>query len=281
MYSLGRLLQALLSGAVPEEEPDPIPRLEEMGGAPEGLVRIIRKCTAKPASMRYGDVGSLLADLARCGEAEQVGMGEESVSLVYDQDLPPASMAGGQVALTRVGLRGSPSQAFSGRLDRLLKRARLALPIVAVVVGLVAWLDPASFISEARARSNLSAPEPQIRSEAVRRLVELGNRQLDGVDLSRADLSALDLGDASLTRANLTGCRLVGTMLAGADLTGARLEGALLENADLGGAVLDAVVGFETARCDDATLLPESWMCLKGHPKRQAQDATSEPDDSD
>jgi hypothetical protein len=276
VFSLGRLLQALLNDAVPDEEPDPIPGLQGLGSLPEGLVRIIRKCTAKPPSMRYGEVGTLLADIGRYGEAEQVGTGAERVSLVYGEGLSPASTARGHAGPTLVSPQ---AEASGGRFDHLLGRARVALPLVAVVGGLVAWLDPIAFIGTARAQSNLSAPETQVRSEAVRHLVSVGNRQLDGVDLSGTDLSELDLGDASLRKANFKGCRLTGTMLAGADLTAAQLDGARLERADLGGAVVDAAVGLEAAHCDEATLLPESWTCLNGHPNRQAEDTTPEPNE--
>jgi hypothetical protein len=47
MFSLGRLLQSLISGSIPPEETTPVPHLGDLQNAPSRLVRIIRKTRRK------------------------------------------------------------------------------------------------------------------------------------------------------------------------------------------------------------------------------------------
>lgn len=73
VYSLGRLLHFFLL----EEDPPILiernPPLEELNTYPEGLVKIIRRCTHRELPMRYASVDELLRDLDRYEQSDQVG----------------------------------------------------------------------------------------------------------------------------------------------------------------------------------------------------------------
>ncbi|MBW2214350.1 MAG: hypothetical protein JRF48_07925 [Deltaproteobacteria bacterium] len=74
VYSLGRLLYFVVAGEEPPREARDIPMLEELGGYPAGLVRIIRKATCQKPDDRYRFVDELLSDLDRYREHADVGM---------------------------------------------------------------------------------------------------------------------------------------------------------------------------------------------------------------
>jgi len=73
IYSLGRLLYFVVAGEAPPREARNIPKLEELGSHPAGIVRIIRKATCHEPDARYQFVDELLADLARYREHLSVG----------------------------------------------------------------------------------------------------------------------------------------------------------------------------------------------------------------
>ena len=75
VYSLGRILAFLLLGEHPRVTAGPVAKLDELAEAPEGLVRIIRRCTTRAAERRYQTIEELSADLARYDEPEKVGIG--------------------------------------------------------------------------------------------------------------------------------------------------------------------------------------------------------------
>jgi uncharacterized protein YjbI with pentapeptide repeats len=88
--------------------------------------------------------------------------------------------------------------------------------------------------------------------------VNLGDANLQGVDLKGSDFSYADLSEANLNGANLRGC----------DLSFANLSQANLENADLRGALLFSVslrqanlkgAKLEKADCDRSTHFPEDF----------------------
>ncbi len=76
IYSLGRLLYYLLLERDPKLRVDVMPQLDDLAGQPEGLVRIVRKCTMEAPKERYASVAALLQDLDRHTiEPEAVGQG--------------------------------------------------------------------------------------------------------------------------------------------------------------------------------------------------------------
>ena len=80
-----------------------------------------------------------------------------------------------------------------------------------------------------------------------------GNRDLNGMNLTRVNLTRVDFARANLTSANLTSANLAGADLTGADLTGANLAHANLTSANLTGANLTGV------RCNAATRWPAGF----------------------
>jgi hypothetical protein len=74
IYSLGRLLYFVVAGEDPPREARDVPKLEELGSHPAGVVRIIRKATCRDPDQRYQFIDELLADLGRYREHLDVGI---------------------------------------------------------------------------------------------------------------------------------------------------------------------------------------------------------------
>lgn len=74
IYSLGRLLYFVVAGEDPPREAREVPKLEELGSHPAGIVRIIRKATCQNPDERYPSLDDLLADLGRYRQHAEVGM---------------------------------------------------------------------------------------------------------------------------------------------------------------------------------------------------------------
>jgi uncharacterized protein YjbI with pentapeptide repeats len=91
---------------------------------------------------------------------------------------------------------------------------------------------------------------------------ELGEANLQGVDLKGADFSYADLSEANLCRANLRGCDLSFADLSQANLEDADLRGALLFSADLRNANL-AGTKLEKADYDRTTHFPLNFDLIK------------------
>ena len=72
--SLGRLLYFVVAGEEPPREARDVPKLEELGSHPAGIVRIIRKATCQDPDARYQFIDELLADLGQYREHLSVGM---------------------------------------------------------------------------------------------------------------------------------------------------------------------------------------------------------------
>ncbi len=88
VFSLGRILAFLLLGEHPRATAEAIPLLDDID-APEGLVRIIRRCTARAPEHRYQTVADLAADLAKYDDAAAVGIGHDD-----DTSFMPAAVSG-------------------------------------------------------------------------------------------------------------------------------------------------------------------------------------------
>ncbi len=79
IFSLGRVLYFLLCGKhrlLPGEDLLP---LDELADAPDGLVRVVRKCTRLDPADRYQTIKQLLADLVRYDQNEAVGVAHPDV----------------------------------------------------------------------------------------------------------------------------------------------------------------------------------------------------------
>ncbi|MBE9199392.1 MULTISPECIES: pentapeptide repeat-containing protein [unclassified Nodularia (in: cyanobacteria)] len=86
----------------------------------------------------------------------------------------------------------------------------------------------------------------------------LGDAELQGVDLKGSDFSYADLSEANLHGANLRGCDLSFANLSQANLQDADLRGALLFSADLRQADLKGAK-LEKADCDRSTHFPQNF----------------------
>ncbi len=79
VYSLGRLLYFVVAGEDPPREARDVPKLEELGGHPAGIVRIIRKATCRNPDERYQFVDELMSDLAHYRQHGDVGMAHPDI----------------------------------------------------------------------------------------------------------------------------------------------------------------------------------------------------------
>ena len=80
VYSLGKLLYFVVAGEDPPREATSIPKLEELGKYPAGIVRIIRKATCLDADVRYGTLEALRADLGQYKRHKRVGLEHPDVT---------------------------------------------------------------------------------------------------------------------------------------------------------------------------------------------------------
>lgn len=87
---------------------------------------------------------------------------------------------------------------------------------------------------------------------------ELGNANLQGVDLKGSNFSYADLSEANLIGANLRGCDLSFADLSQANLKNADLRGAMLFSANLREANLEET-HLEKADCDHNTHFPPDF----------------------
>jgi hypothetical protein len=74
VYSLGRLLYFVVAAEEPPREARDVPLLEELGGYPAGIVRIIRKATCRDPDGRYPLIDDFLSDLAHYQQHADVGV---------------------------------------------------------------------------------------------------------------------------------------------------------------------------------------------------------------
>jgi len=101
LYSLGRLLYFVVAGEDPPREARDIPRLEELGSYPAGIVRIIRKATSLNPDQRYQLIDDLRSDLSQYRQHRDVGVEHPDVedrntgilSVVPDAPIEPEPKA--------------------------------------------------------------------------------------------------------------------------------------------------------------------------------------------
>jgi len=101
LYSLGRLLYFVVTGEDPPREARDIPRLEELGSYPAGIVRIIRKATSLNPDQRYQLIDDLRSDLGHYRQHRDVGIEHPDVedrntgilSVVPDAPIEPEPKA--------------------------------------------------------------------------------------------------------------------------------------------------------------------------------------------
>ncbi len=91
VFSLGRVLYFLLCGRHRLLAGEDLLPLEELKDSPEGLVRIVRKCTRLDPADRYQTVKQLLTDLVRYHQHDSVGVAHPDVSgkLVDEASVEP------------------------------------------------------------------------------------------------------------------------------------------------------------------------------------------------
>jgi predicted Ser/Thr protein kinase len=123
VYSMGRLLHFLLIEGDPDFIFEKVPSLENLDSHPEGLVRIVRKCTMRDPDDRYSSIAELVGDLHEYdSKAGIVGAG----AIPLDPDLAEAGLyrilfsSGLGHLLDLWGLHPTPGQVLSNEtLDEL------------------------------------------------------------------------------------------------------------------------------------------------------------------
>jgi len=97
VFVFGRFMHLLLTGDHPHPGSENTPYLKELAdaGAPEGLIRIIRRCTTSDRGLRYESITALVSDLRRYGDPGTVGIGhpeeESPTSSVFRRNTDPGS----------------------------------------------------------------------------------------------------------------------------------------------------------------------------------------------
>ena len=84
VFSVGRLIHYLLLGSEPEDDAEQLPALTSLSEASSGLVRIVRRCTARDPADRYPNAVSVVADVDRWIDGGEVGLGHPAVVERYD-----------------------------------------------------------------------------------------------------------------------------------------------------------------------------------------------------
>jgi len=104
IYSLGRVLYFLLLGEEPDEPVADCPALHALASKPQGMVRIIRKCTMRKPAARYQSVDELIADLERHERVEEVGVAAPAFAPPSSRRLGPSMQPS-----SRLGASAPPS----------------------------------------------------------------------------------------------------------------------------------------------------------------------------
>ena len=75
IYSFGRVLLFALTASTPTIDDEAVPELAELERVPEGLSRIVRRCTLAAPAERYPTFEDVVRDLANYQDAPAVGIG--------------------------------------------------------------------------------------------------------------------------------------------------------------------------------------------------------------
>lgn len=74
VFSLGRLMQFVLTVVEPDEEDENLPKLDSLASEQVGMVRIIRRATLRDPAQRYETITQLLEELSRYQDINAVGI---------------------------------------------------------------------------------------------------------------------------------------------------------------------------------------------------------------
>ncbi len=137
LYSLGRLLYFVVARRRPAREARDVPKLEELGSHPAGMVRIIRKATCRDPDARYQFVDDLLSDLKRYREHADVGIRHPDVedrntgilSVVPDAPKEPESLAAPETIVPETQVPRSTNLANPIKVQRLFRGIGLAFAL--------------------------------------------------------------------------------------------------------------------------------------------------------
>ncbi len=141
VFGLGRILHFLLSSEHPEEPDEELPRLRRLRRFPEGLVRIVRKCTCLDPADRYPNVEALLLDVVRFTDHGAVGVAHpdvEGVVVTRMASLPPRFQRRARASLPTDLRAARPARRPGMGAVAMAARAVLVLGIVAVSIA-IAW----------------------------------------------------------------------------------------------------------------------------------------------
>jgi len=141
VYSLGRLLYFVVAAEDPPREARDVPKLEELGTHPAGIVRIIRKATCRNPDVRYQFLDDFLSDLERYREHGDVGMAHPDVqdrntgilSVVPDAPAEPVKPA---VVETEIPSKKPREKSFVARPMKVQRFFR-AVGLAAAFAGIV------------------------------------------------------------------------------------------------------------------------------------------------
>jgi hypothetical protein len=87
VYALGRILHFALLGKEPDEKDERLPRLDALKGAPNPLIRMIRKCTVMEPGDRYDNAQDIVSDFDRIENHVPVGVGHPDIDGVEESSL--------------------------------------------------------------------------------------------------------------------------------------------------------------------------------------------------
>ena len=164
VYSLGRLLYFVVACEEPPREARDIPMLEELGGYPAGIVRIIRKATCRKPDDRYQFVDEFLSDLGRYREHTDVGMVHPEVddrntgilSVVPDAPKEPEPKAAPETEIPEKRHAKVTSLKNPMKVQRLFRGIGLAMAFAGIAFLVSDYLD---------AQGSLQALTPQASGE--------------------------------------------------------------------------------------------------------------------
>jgi hypothetical protein len=164
-----------------------------------------------------------------------------------------------------VGVAGIP---LAGAPPNIGSRPFLIRGVLAAgFCGVLLFLDPAGMAGSAQHHlSGLKSPDVNERLKAFQERVKAGDKVITGVDLSGANLAGMQLNKLELDGIKLNNSNCKGTNFNGSSLINGHVAGADFSGAVLVGVIPEFLVGWEQAKCDDNTTMPNKWRCADGVP---------------